>query len=171
MFCRKGFVRNLAKFVGKHLCQSLFLAQVFSCEFCEISKNTFSYRTPLVPASVIWLEKTVQSSAMDFWTVTFFKLTLGSDCLEHCFCTIDFKNHPDSGTLPVTFNIASFNNTKFGACTKLYNELLFPLKSSENNLKWMIRWLEVWQGWPVWPAESNNICYVWPQIFANICLS
>ena len=28
------------------------LAQVFSCEFCEISKNTFSYRTPLVAASV-----------------------------------------------------------------------------------------------------------------------
>ena len=27
------------------------LAQVFSCEFCEISKNTFSYRTPLVDAS------------------------------------------------------------------------------------------------------------------------
>ena len=24
------------------------LAQVFSCEFCEISKNTFSYRRPLV---------------------------------------------------------------------------------------------------------------------------
>ena len=43
------------KFTGKHLCQSLFfnkvagqtlflknLAQVFSCEFCEIRKNTFS---------------------------------------------------------------------------------------------------------------------------------
>ena len=29
------------------------LAQVFSCEFCEISKNTFSYRTPLVAASEI----------------------------------------------------------------------------------------------------------------------
>ena len=28
------------------------LAQVFSCEFCEIPKNTFSYRTPLVAASV-----------------------------------------------------------------------------------------------------------------------
>ena len=26
------------------------LAQVFSCEFCQISKNTFSYRTPLVAA-------------------------------------------------------------------------------------------------------------------------
>ena len=24
---------------------------MFSCEFCEISKNTFSYRTPLVAAS------------------------------------------------------------------------------------------------------------------------
>ena len=28
------------------------LAQVFSCEFCEISKNTFLYRTPPVAASV-----------------------------------------------------------------------------------------------------------------------
>ena len=27
------------------------LAQVFSREFCKISKNTFSYRTPLVTAS------------------------------------------------------------------------------------------------------------------------
>ena len=27
------------------------LAQVFSCEFCEISKNTFFYRTPPVAAS------------------------------------------------------------------------------------------------------------------------
>ena len=29
------------------------LAQVFSCEFCEISKNIFSHRTPPVAASVI----------------------------------------------------------------------------------------------------------------------
>ena len=27
------------------------LAHVFSCEFCEICKNTFYYRTPLVAAS------------------------------------------------------------------------------------------------------------------------
>ena len=51
-------LRNFAKFTGKHLCQSLFfnikeetLAQVFSCEFCEISKNPFPYRTPLVAVS------------------------------------------------------------------------------------------------------------------------
>ena len=30
------------------------LAQVFSCEFCEISKNIFSYRTPPVAASVFF---------------------------------------------------------------------------------------------------------------------
>ena len=45
-FVRKGVLRNFAKFTGKHLCQSLFfkketLAQVLSCEFCEIFKSTF----------------------------------------------------------------------------------------------------------------------------------
>ena len=52
---KKGVLRNFAKFNGKHLCQCLYfnnvaglnfikkeaLAQVFSCEFCEIFKNTF----------------------------------------------------------------------------------------------------------------------------------
>ena len=33
------------------------LAQVFSCGFCEISKNTFFYRTPLVTASELNLTK------------------------------------------------------------------------------------------------------------------
>ena len=47
---KKGVLRNSVKFTGKHMCQSLSfdkvanknetLAQVFSCEFCEIS-NTF----------------------------------------------------------------------------------------------------------------------------------
>ena len=56
VFCKKCVLRNFTKLTGKHLCQSLFfnkvagacnfieketLAQVFSCEFCEISKNTF----------------------------------------------------------------------------------------------------------------------------------
>ena len=63
VFCKKGVLRNFAKVTGKCLCQSLFfnkiaglrpailskkgtLAQVLSSKFCEISKNTFSYRTP-----------------------------------------------------------------------------------------------------------------------------
>ena len=64
---KKGILRNFAKCTGKHLCQSLFfnkvvgcrpasllkktLAQVFSSEFWEISKNTFCFRTPLMVAS------------------------------------------------------------------------------------------------------------------------
>ena len=44
---KKGILRNFAKFIGKHLWQSLFfyketLAEVFSYEVCKISKNTFS---------------------------------------------------------------------------------------------------------------------------------
>ena len=57
---KKGVLRKFSKFIGKQLCQSLFfnkvaglrpqacnfirketLAQIFSCEFCEIFKNTF----------------------------------------------------------------------------------------------------------------------------------
>ena len=44
LFYKKGVLRNFTKFTGKHLCQSLFfnkVAQVFSREFCEISKNSF----------------------------------------------------------------------------------------------------------------------------------
>ena len=51
----KDVLKNFAKFTGKHLCQSITfdkvaglqlylkktLAQLFSCEFCEILKNTF----------------------------------------------------------------------------------------------------------------------------------
>ena len=57
-FVKKGVLRNFAKLTEKHLRQRLFfkkesLAQVFFWEFCEISKNIFSYRTPLVAASVL----------------------------------------------------------------------------------------------------------------------
>ena len=45
---RKGVLKNFARFTGKYLSQGLCnfikieaLAQVFSCEFCKISKNTF----------------------------------------------------------------------------------------------------------------------------------
>ena len=37
---------------GKKVFLEISLAQVFSCDFCEISKKTFSYRIPLVAASI-----------------------------------------------------------------------------------------------------------------------
>ena len=65
VFHNIGVLKNLAKFTGKHLCQSLLfnkvagiacnfienetLAQVFSCEFL---RTTFFYRTPPVDASI-----------------------------------------------------------------------------------------------------------------------
>ena len=68
VFCKKDVLKNFAKFAGKHLCQTLFLnkvsglkrircisTQVFSCEFCEIFKKTYFYRTPLVAASAVCL--------------------------------------------------------------------------------------------------------------------
>ena len=63
VFCKKCVLTNFTKFTGKHLCLSLFNkifknffkketpAQVFSCKFCEIIKNTFFYRTLPVAAS------------------------------------------------------------------------------------------------------------------------
>ena len=36
------------------------LAQVFFCEFCEISKNAFSYKTPLVAASKLRLIRSLR---------------------------------------------------------------------------------------------------------------
>ena len=53
VFCKKGVLKNLAKFTGKHQCQSLFfnkvaglikketLAQVFSREFAKYLRTTF----------------------------------------------------------------------------------------------------------------------------------
>ena len=79
VFWKKGVLRNFAKFTGKNLCQSLRpatllkkepLAQVFFCEFCEISKNTISYRTPPVAPSVFLNVSFVTSHTLHFTLFT-----------------------------------------------------------------------------------------------------
>ena len=66
VFCQKCVLRNFAKFTRKQGTESLFqfsfikketLTQVFSYEFCEISKNTSFHRTPLVAASVVCIHE------------------------------------------------------------------------------------------------------------------
>ena len=61
LFCKKGVLRNFAKFTEEKTCARVSflnfikkeaLAQMFSCKICEVSKNTFYCRTPLVAASV-----------------------------------------------------------------------------------------------------------------------
>ena len=86
VFCKKGVLRNLANSTGKHLCQSLYfnkvaglspqaynvikietLAQVFFSEFCQISKNTFSHRTPPVAASATAYSEPCQKFKMELF--------------------------------------------------------------------------------------------------------
>ena len=66
-----GVLRTFTKFTEKHLCQSLFfnnfikketLAQVFSCEFCEISKNTYFTEHVWTTASIYGKFYSFQSS-------------------------------------------------------------------------------------------------------------
>ena len=68
VLCKIVVLKNFTKFAGKQLCQRLlfnkvvglspatllkkYLAQVFSCKFCEIVMNTFFYRTPLEAAFI-----------------------------------------------------------------------------------------------------------------------
>ena len=50
------------------------LAQVFSCEFCESSKNTFSYRAPLTAASILMgckFKKKLTKLKYHFFQVTY----------------------------------------------------------------------------------------------------
>ena len=70
VLCKKGVLKYFAKFTGKHLCQSLFfnkvvglrpatllrktLAQMFSCEFCKVFKNTFFLQNTYDDCFWIW---------------------------------------------------------------------------------------------------------------------
>ena len=55
MFFEIGVFKNFAIFTGNHLCWSLLEvpAQAFSCEYCEIFKNSFYQRAPPVAASTL----------------------------------------------------------------------------------------------------------------------
>ena len=82
VFCKKGVLRNVTKFTGKHLCQSLFfnkvaglgcnfieketLAQMLSCEVCVLFKNTYFYRTTLVAVSARYIRGNVYFGIIAF---------------------------------------------------------------------------------------------------------
>ena len=74
VFYKKDFLRNFAEYTEKYLYQGLFfkketLAQVFSCEFCEISKNN------LFTEHLRWLLLlTVKLVHVCFWKLKLAKL-------------------------------------------------------------------------------------------------
>ena len=53
-FVRVSFLHKVASLRPATLLKKETLAQVFSCEFCKISKNTFLKGTPLVAASEVY---------------------------------------------------------------------------------------------------------------------
>ena len=78
VFCQKDVLKNFAKVTGKHLCTGETLAQVFSCEFCEIFTYNFFYKT-LVAAS--WL---VIISGLFRGAISFKLLLLFFSIFKHC---------------------------------------------------------------------------------------
>ena len=70
-----------------HLCQSFFFNKVadlrLPVNFCEISKNSFSYRTPLMAPSVAkscMLDLRMRRKYASNWSVAFRKKPLGKLC-------------------------------------------------------------------------------------------
>ena len=53
VLCKKSVLRNFAKDLVCNFIKNGSLAQMFSCEFCEVSNSTFFNRTPSVGAFVV----------------------------------------------------------------------------------------------------------------------
>ena len=98
---KKGVLRSFrpqaCNFIKKET-----LAQVFSCEFCEISKNTFHHRTLLVPGSFhlhmeCWgtnLQHLVTKMAFSCSlpsSLSFFEKSLVSFMHDLADCIVDFR--------------------------------------------------------------------------------
>ena len=67
------------------------LAQVFSSEFCKISKNTFFYRTPLVAASALntiseYIYVYISKNIISYTFLLVFKIVESLQCMMEIFC-------------------------------------------------------------------------------------
>ena len=82
-FCKRDIFRSFAKLIGKRMCQSRFFnkacnfikketkEQVFSFKLCDISKNTFFHRTPLLLLLSITAKILESLGKLDQWMSTF----------------------------------------------------------------------------------------------------
>ena len=129
--CEKGVLRILTKFTRKHLHQSLFfkketLVQVFSCQFCDISINAFSYRTPLVAASdCCWSTYiTVNNLAADQVVSILLSaeqiITLVSSKLSVSFCSFSQTLSKISPAFPSKIEITMLYSTRTTGIKRTY---------------------------------------------------
>ena len=134
MFCKKGAVGNFTKFTGKHLCQSLFfnkvadlvcnfmkketLAQVFSCEFCKISMNTFSYRTPLVAASILNYRSSLPSCSLKNMFLKLLQISKENCFIRYSGSTLKMIKNAFYFNLKAFFFLRIFLSSLFGHVEK-----------------------------------------------------
>ena len=148
------FLENSQKFTGKHLCQSLFfikfqaetcsfikkrtLAQVFSCEFCEISKNSF------FTEYLRWLLLLVA------WTRPLFPLNL----LVSSLCGFKISRGRSGG---------GFNHFRYFEKLKTYvKEILYKTLFAIceiTKLKYLFCWLPLIIGYLDYPAPGPQPSY------------
>ena len=91
---KKGVLRNFTKFTGKRMHQIVglqlikkeTLAQVFSCEFYEISKNTFFTEHLWTTVSVPWETNLPSYPRRPFNLSSCFKQTLQNKPQGKLFC-------------------------------------------------------------------------------------
>ena len=153
---RKGVLRNFAKFTGKHLCQGLFfnkvadlrpatlskmrLAQVFSCGFCEISKNTLFTEHLWTTASVLLLlfhmlkvMKITLYVCVDIKTIPW-KFRILNPKKFRVTSSVKFVNFLKS--IPLVLNVCSFDDV----VNKLFTYLTYALSQKvKGALMWNLQ--------------------------------
>ena len=69
LFCKKGVLRNFAKFIGKHLCWRLFLIELQ--EVCSFIKMKLRNRLFLVEFSKLFRTNNLKTENHCFWNLFF----------------------------------------------------------------------------------------------------
>ena len=145
-FRKKGTLKNITKFLGKFLCQSLFLnkvaayketlAWVFSCKYCEIFKSIFFIEhlvwLPLVKLeSSLWYQQIFRSSY--FWPHWYNGLLLHCNkivvkCAIHRQSYVEVSIHIHSYHSVICTQPEKFPNIhRMVGALKLFSEWLFSL--------------------------------------------
>ena len=95
------------------------LAQVFSCEFCKISKNTFLHRTPLVAVSEY------QSSSSNYWVNEVVKTWSKWWSERICECTV-LVYLVEVTVLSVIFFLCLSTQSFRSSCPKVFFRKIVP---------------------------------------------
>ena len=97
VFCKKGVLRNFAKFTGKHLCQNLFFNKVAGLRPATLLKNSLWHkyfsvnfpkflRTPFLTKHLRWL--LLRGSIMDSLLESFL---IVESCINNQYLNVSIK--------------------------------------------------------------------------------